>query len=538
MDEPASESFAGYLARKLLAEQGFTPGTFPEAEELESAADAVLTYADGMSAIIVCIVDRERSPARVFGLDTAALERIGKACLQYTGRLSGTKLPLGLQVIEVGGAPASEEDRKRLGTYRLGLLNKVHLHAMHVDVPSVRVWANTWRRVKVTPRYVRKALLAPRGVEAPEAVAEPPARTPLLTYGLLGVLGLVFAAEHGLRVGAAGEGLLAPGVQTLVALGGVNAGLVVEGGQWWRVLTAPLLHGDLFHLGLNGICLWLVGQQLELLLGRAWLGLLLLLGALGGGALSMAFNDASVVSVGASGMLTSLLGAMLALSRRYPPGLERVELQMLSIQMLLPSLIPIAMTRTGGAIDFAAHLGGALAGGAAGLWLAMAWPRTDPEPPATAPLGAVGLMVVVALAASVGFAWQSRRMFELELVLIPGDALPATESEGMRQAKDLLARYPQDPRAHLFQALALLDAEDLAGAEAELRMALAQKHILEHFFAGTLLPLILHEELAAVLMRQGREDEARTLIAPFCKLDENGMLPGSLIERGLCGPAP
>ncbi|WAM26874.1 hypothetical protein [Myxococcus sp. NMCA1] len=75
-------------------------------------------------------------------------------------------------------------------------------------------------------------------------------------------------------------------------------------------------------------------------------------------------------------------------------------------------------------------------------------------------------------------------------------------------------------------------------AESELRVAVAQKHILVHFFAGTALPLILHEELAMVLMRQGREGEARTLMQPICKPGEDGMLPPSLIERGRCRPAP
>ncbi|WP_426756461.1 rhomboid family intramembrane serine protease [Myxococcus sp. Y35] len=531
-------SFAEYLLCKLLAEQGFTPSTFPEAAELEAASDAVLTYSDGMAAIAVCVVDRERQPSRVFGLDTASLERIGKDCLRYSGTVNGAKLPVGIQVIEVGDAPLSAEDRKRLDALRLGAFNKVHLHAMHVDTRAGTVWANTWRRAKVSPRYVRQLLSAPRRLEVLEELAEPPHRTPLLTPLLLVAMALGFAAEHFLGVGEAGEGLLAPGVQTLVALGGVNAGLVVEGGQWWRLLTAPLLHGDVFHLALNGLCLWFVGHSLELLLGRAWLGLLLLVGALGGGALSMAFNDASVVSVGASGVLMALLGAMLAVSRRFPPGQTQTQLRMLSLQMLVPSLIPVAMTRMGGAIDFAAHLGGALAGGAVGLWLTRVWPRKAPEPPAAAPLGVLGWVAVAALVVSVGLAWQYRQVSALALDLIPEEALPTTHAEGMRQATDLQARYPRDPRAHLFQAMAQAEAGNLPAAETALRVALAEKDILEHYFTGTQLPLILHEELASVLLQQGREGEARTVIAPFCAPGEDGQLPRRLVERGLCPMTP
>ncbi|GHG86275.1 rhomboid family intramembrane serine protease [Comamonas sp. JC664] len=535
--EQEGESFAVYLARRLRV-QGFTPGTFPEAAALEAASDAVLTYSDGRSAVIVCIVDREQSSSRVFGLDVTALERIGRDCLKYTGRISGTKQPLGLQVIEVGGAALTEVDRERLHALRLGFFSRVHLHAMHVDTHGKAVWASTLRRAKVSQGYLRGLVSAPRVMAEDEDVAEPPERKPWLTHVFLAAMALAFLAEQLLRLGAKGEGLLAPGVQTLVALGGVNAGLVVAGGQWWRLLTAPLLHGDLFHLLFNGVCLGVVGQTLESLVGRAWLGLLLLVGALGGGALSMAVNDASVVSVGASGVVTALLGALLAMSLRYPSGPERTQLQVMSIQMLLPSLMPVAMTRTGGAIDFAAHLGGALAGGAVGLVLAQVWSRKEPEPPARRPLLVLGWVALAALLLSVGSAWRYRQTFELELALIPAETLPVTPEDGMRRAEDLLSRYPRDPRARLFHALALADAGKLSDAEAELRGALAEEAILENFFRGSRLSLLLHEELASVLARQGREREARAVIAPFCTPDEDGRLSPNLTRLGLCTAAP
>ncbi|MCP3136524.1 rhomboid family intramembrane serine protease [Pyxidicoccus xibeiensis] len=532
------ESFAAHLARRLEAEQGFTPGTFPEAAELLEASDAVLTYSDGMSAVIVCLVDRERDGARRFGLDVAALERIGKACLKYTGSVTGTKLPLGLQVLEVGRAPATEEDRKRLESLRLGVFHKVHLHAMHVDVATGEVWANTWRRAKVSARYVRRVLSEPRVIREEEPLVEPPERKPVLTSLLLAAVALGFAAEHVFAVGEGGAGPLAPGVRTLVAMGGVNSGLVLEAGQWWRLLMAPLLHGDVFHLVLNGFLLWFVMATVEGMVGRAWTGLLLLVGALGGGALSMLINADTVVSVGASGVLMGLLGALLALSRRVPPGPERTQLQMLSVQLLVPSLIPIGMSRTGAEIDFAAHLGGALAGGAVGLLLARVWPRSEAIPPATRPVGAVSVLSAVALIVSVGFAHDSWQDSRLQLELIPNEALPKTHEDGMKQVQELMERYPRDPRTHLFQAMVMMDAQDLPGAERELRTALSEQRILEHFFEGTELPLVLHTELGRVLVEQERTEEARTLVAPYCAAGEGGKVPPGLAELGLCGTVP
>ncbi|MCP3163300.1 hypothetical protein [Myxococcus qinghaiensis] len=62
-EAPATPSFAEYLARRLMVDKGFEPGTHPEAVELVDAADAVLTYSDGYSCVIMCIVDREREHA-------------------------------------------------------------------------------------------------------------------------------------------------------------------------------------------------------------------------------------------------------------------------------------------------------------------------------------------------------------------------------------------------------------------------------------------------------------------------------------------
>ncbi|NPC79576.1 rhomboid family intramembrane serine protease, partial [Pyxidicoccus fallax] len=295
-------------------------------------------------------------------------------------------------------------------------------------------------------------------------------------------------------------------------------------------------HGDLIHLVFNGFCLWFVMGTVEGMVGRAWAGLLLLAGALGGGALSMLVNGDMVVSVGASGVLLCLLGALFALSWRFPVGsAERSQLQVLSLQLLLPSLIPIGMSRTDGGIDFGAHLGGALAGGAVGLLLTRVWARREPVPPATKPVAAVGVLAAVALVVSVGFAFEYWRYSMLELGLIAEEAFPPTFEEGAKRAKELLERYPRDPRSHLFQAMALMEADDLPGAERALRTALSEKDILEHFFANSELPLILHQELGRVLLGQGRAEEARAVVKPFCVPGKDGKLPPDLVELGLCG---
>jgi rhomboid protease GluP len=535
----AEESFAGYLARRLVADQGFRSGTVPEAEELTAAADAVLTYLDGYSCAIVCIVDREREPSRRFTVDPQVLRRVGDACLKYTGTVNGAKLPMGLQVIEVGGAPLTSEDRERLERYRFGWFSKVHLSATHLDTRARTAWHNhrLWRG-KPRGGYLKKLLQAPREEGVPdEGVAEAPERGPVLTLALLGVLLVGFVLEQVFSLGGKGSDILGPSVQTLWGLGGLNRSSVLTEGQWWRLATAPLLHGDLIHLALNGVCLWFSALVLEQMVGRAWLWLLFVVGGVGGGLLSLAINPPDLVSVGASGAIMGLLAAVLALSQRIPVGPGRVEVQTGALRILVPSLIPLA-TASGERIDFAAHIGGALAGAAVGLVLARVWRKQDATPPGTRVVGGVGVLVALAVVASLGFAAKAHGVAALELVLIPEDALPQSGADVSKLAKDLLARYPRDPRSHLFQSATLLDSGDAAGAEKEARAALAEGDILEHFFQGTKLPLTLHGMLARALVAQHREDEARAEVAPYCHSGEGGAVPSELDDLELCAKAP
>jgi membrane associated rhomboid family serine protease len=88
---------------------------------------------------------------------------------------------------------------------------------------------------------------------------------PILTIGLILLLCLVFALEvhHTMDFSSP----LMPSVASLRAMGGVQGTLVFGEGQWWRLLTAPLLHSGLSHLIGNCIALLLAGFFLEPILG-------------------------------------------------------------------------------------------------------------------------------------------------------------------------------------------------------------------------------------------------------------------------------
>ncbi|MGZ4601438.1 MAG: rhomboid family intramembrane serine protease [Oryzihumus sp.] len=130
--------------------------------------------------------------------------------------------------------------------------------------------------------------------------------------------------------------------------------------QPYRFLTAAFLHGPIFHIGFNMYALWVVGSYLEPLLGRMRFAALYFVCAIGGSVGSLLLATPSVdgraswvtASVGASGAVFGLFGALLVLNRHLgrPTG---------GIWVIL--LINAAIGFAPG-IAWQAHLGGFITG--------------------------------------------------------------------------------------------------------------------------------------------------------------------------------
>jgi rhomboid protease GluP len=535
----AGKSFATYLAKHYIARKGYRAGTVPEAAALASACDIVLTLTTGFSMAVICIVDREAHPERTFGLSRDALDQIGQACLKYSGTVSGSKMPVTFQVMEIGPGPLLLEDRLRLESFkRTSLRSKVMLSAWKLDTTAGTAWTNAPFGGFLLRRPIERLLRAPRIVDAdlrPPAIELARDRFPLLTVAMLAVLAAIFACEliYGVEPWS---GLLAPNIQTLVALGGLNKTLVLQSGEWYRIFSAMLLHGDVLHLALNGFCLYLAGTVLESFVGRRWFFALFVIGGVCGSLMSLALNPASVVSVGASGAIMGLLAAAFVCSFRYPAGGPRMQIQMTTLQVLIPSLIPLAVSRTGQHIDFAAHLGGALSGALVGWAMLKTWSPASSRPaflPAATVLCAGG---AVALALSFLPVVRDYRTDALGALLMPSEQLPKSNAEAKMKAADLVARYPRDPRAHLYQAGALIDRNDLAGAERELRAGLAEKDLLKTRFTPE-LEARMGGMLALVLNERNQRPEATAAAQPACATTDGSLaaLRDLLVKSKLCG---
>ncbi len=533
--ETRQESFAAYLAKALIAKKGYRPGTVPEAHELFEHCDAVLTRSDGLTLAIVAIVDRQSDPSRRFGLTKEALQKIGTECLRYTGRAGGRKLPVSIEVIEAGAAQVPPEDIERLAPLKSSPFSKVLISAFALDASTQELWTNTPLRGRATRSFLKGLMEKPRQTEAeltpPPAPTMPEQRPFVLTYSLLAALLAVFVCEYVFRVSPE-TGILDPSIQTLIALGALDKALVIEGGEWWRLFSAPLLHGGPIHIALNGVALFFAGAVLENVIGRAWFAAIFAVSAITGAALSIVINPATLISVGASGAIMGLFAAAFAVAYRYPASSPmRTFLISGSLRVLIPSMIPLFGGLTGERIDYAAHLGGALGGVAIGALLVLVWRPGELLPPYRKLawiLAAGGLCG--ALYSGVEIANGYAR-YGLQSGLIPANQLPKDTAAAKAKSAQLAASFPRDPRSHMYRALALMEAGDNAGTEKEWKAALAGDKMLRLFFKPELEEFI-RANLAAALKQNGKEAEARAAAKPIC--GTKGELSDELAKEGLC----
>ena len=179
------------------------------------------------------------------------------------------------------------------------------------------------------------------------------------------------------------------------------AGLVKEAraaGDWWRLFTAPFLHGFIPHLLMNGAAMWYLGRRMEVLARWPHLPLVFLIAAWTGGEFSARLVEAP--SVGASGGLMGWLGFLLVFETLHGRLVPRKSRRRLLAGVLLTALIGLIGYRF---IDNAAHGGGLLAGM---LYAWIVFPKsTSPHRPRADTVDRIaGGLAMLALMAAAGFA--------------------------------------------------------------------------------------------------------------------------------------
>lgn len=198
------------------------------------------------------------------------------------------------------------------------------------------------------------------------------ATRPVVTFALLGAIGVMFLLQTAWTpMTTTGEEM----ERFFLAMGALSASRV-EDGEWWRMISVGFLHGGLLHVGMNGFVLYLLGGQVERVIGSPRFLLLYTLSLLGGSFASM--QGGAALSVGASGAVWGLLGAQVSLAYGRPPVLPPSLAEGIKPLVKQNILLNLGISFLPG-IDAAAHIGGGLTGGLI-LASGILYPKTESVP--------------------------------------------------------------------------------------------------------------------------------------------------------------
>jgi membrane associated rhomboid family serine protease len=169
-------------------------------------------------------------------------------------------------------------------------------------------------------------------------------------------------------------------------------------GEWWRLFTAPFLHGNVVHFLMNAAALLYLGKRLEVFARWPHLPLVFLFSACIGGEATARFVSAP--SVGASGGLMGWLGFLLVFETLHSTLVPRSARRRLVAGVLLTGLIGLVGYRF---IDNAAHAGGLVAGM---VYALIVFPKSSSasRPRSTLTDRVAGIVAMLVLGASAALA--------------------------------------------------------------------------------------------------------------------------------------
>lgn len=134
-------------------------------------------------------------------------------------------------------------------------------------------------------------------------------------------------------------------------------GPAVRDGQYYRLLTGIFLHGGFFHLLFNCYALYVIGSQVENFLGRFKFLIIYLAAGISGALFSTIFGG-NYASIGASGAIFGLMGALVYFGYHY-----RVYLGNVVKSQIIPLIvINLVLGFCVSGIDNFAHIGGLIGG--------------------------------------------------------------------------------------------------------------------------------------------------------------------------------
>ncbi len=195
-----------------------------------------------------------------------------------------------------------------------------------------------------------------------------PRRTTIALIGLNALVWLMITASGGYRSSLVDLLALRPKGLCVDRAGQVNVGGAasrpasapfgtwhegVSSGAYWQLLTTAFTHIEIWHIAVNMFSLWLLGPIVESVLGRARFLALYVGSALTASAAVYWLSAPYGSTVGASGAIFGLLGALLVLAHKVGGNVQ---------QILVVLGINVVITFSYARISWQGHLGGLVGG--------------------------------------------------------------------------------------------------------------------------------------------------------------------------------
>jgi membrane associated rhomboid family serine protease len=172
---------------------------------------------------------------------------------------------------------------------------------------------------------------------------------PLVTYAIIAICVVVFIAEALTGTGfLGGNGLVENALIYRPWLTSVEP---------WTMVTSLFAHASIIHIALNMFSLWVLGSQLEAMIGRGRYAALFLLSGIGGSVGVLLISPGTPV-LGASGAIFGLLGAYFVIARHLGAN---------ATQLIVVIGINLALGFVISGVAWQAHVGGLVFGGLIGL---------------------------------------------------------------------------------------------------------------------------------------------------------------------------
>ena len=236
----------------------------------------------------------------------------------------------------------------------------------HAGVGAARRGVSPQRTVRQTRRTIG-------GLDAPATVA-------LVAINVFVYLVTVFQ----------GAGINRPGGSLFAD--GVLFGPAVANGDWYRRVTAMFLHASILHIAFNMFALYWLGTVVEQAIGSALFLLVYFVSGIAGSAGALVLSDPGAFTVGASGAIYGIMGALLVLEYMTTGSFAGQAMGLILINLVITLSIPN--------ISLGGHLGG-LVGGTVSTYVLMRTRYVRPVwigPVLVIAIAAVSVLIAVARA--------------------------------------------------------------------------------------------------------------------------------------------